>query len=135
MHSLGIAVMVPPNFNVETGTFDEPQLLDTEGRPILNVEEMDIFELARLRGTTVGQLKELMNNHDALIKDQTKLSSVTGQKHTKREYEKLKVISIGDVVKSSGTKAIERQFVDTDLEGILKVEKKKTKNEFKFCFS
>jgi len=56
LKSLGMEVLMPPTFNVETGLFEEPKILDSQGR-VINEEEMDVFELARIRGTTVGKLR------------------------------------------------------------------------------
>ena len=58
MGGLGIEVMLPPTFNIDTGKFDDPVFLDKNGNPI-NEEEMDIFELAALRKLPVSALKEL----------------------------------------------------------------------------
>ena len=62
MKSLGIELYVAPSFNIQTGNFDPPKIIDADGREIKE-EDMDIFELAKLRGTTVNKLKEL--NSDA----------------------------------------------------------------------
>jgi hypothetical protein len=48
MGSLGLEVMLPPNFNPESGGFDQPPLVDEHGQPI-DEAQMDIFELARRR--------------------------------------------------------------------------------------
>ena len=51
MQSLGLDMFVAPEFNIETGKFEERKILDSNGLPIIvNEAEMDIFELARLKG-------------------------------------------------------------------------------------
>lgn len=58
IRSLGLEVLLPPTYNIDRGVFEEPKLLDVSGSPV-NLEEIDVFELALLRGTTVSGLKEL----------------------------------------------------------------------------
>jgi hypothetical protein len=50
MKSLGLDVFLPPTFNIETGKFDEPKLLNPVTGQAVNVDEADIFELALMRG-------------------------------------------------------------------------------------
>ncbi len=69
MNSLGLDIILPPTFNVETGKFDDPKLLDEFGVP-LNEADMDIFELARLRGTSVHGLKEFYEAEESAKQNQ-----------------------------------------------------------------
>ena len=50
---------------------------------------------------------------------------LSGQKHAKRDYEKFKTMSMGQIVTLTREKKTQRKFEDENLEGILKVEKKK----------
>lgn len=51
MQSLGLNMYVAPEFNIETGRFEEGKILDSNGLPVIvNEAEMDIFELAHLKG-------------------------------------------------------------------------------------
>jgi hypothetical protein len=63
IRSLGLEVMLPPTYNIDKGVFEEPKLLDSKGKDI-NYDEIDVFELAKLRGTNVTGLKELMNDRN-----------------------------------------------------------------------
>ena len=56
MKGLGIELYLPPTFNIDTGRYEEPKLFDEQGKP-LDESEMDVFELARLRGTSINDLK------------------------------------------------------------------------------
>ena len=69
IRGLGLDLIVPPTYNIEKGAFDEPKLLDRSGAPV-NLEEIDVFELARLRGTNVSNLKELKSNYNARLEAQ-----------------------------------------------------------------
>ena len=60
---------MPPTYNLENGIIEEPKLLDRSGTPV-NLDEIDVFELARLRGTSVGNLKELMSERNQRIEEQ-----------------------------------------------------------------
>lgn len=66
IRSLGLDVLLPPTYNIERGVFEEPKLLDRTGAPV-NLEEIDVFELAFLRGTTVSGLKELKSDYNARL--------------------------------------------------------------------
>jgi hypothetical protein len=59
-------VLLPPTYNIDRGVFEEPKLLDMTGTPV-NLEEIDVFELALLRGTTVSGLKELKSEYNARL--------------------------------------------------------------------
>jgi hypothetical protein len=93
MKGLGLELLMPPTFNVETGVFEEPKVVDSKGN-FVNEEEMDIFELSRIRGVPVGQLRTMMSDSQKKAVDQNRLTSLTGQKHTKKDYEKLKNIDV-----------------------------------------
>lgn len=62
MKSLGMELFMPPTFNVETGTFDDPQYVDARGN-VLSEDDMDVFDLARIKGTTVSKLKQMDKNY------------------------------------------------------------------------
>jgi hypothetical protein len=64
IRNLGLEVLTPPTYDLEKGVLVEPKTLDSSGKPV-NLEEIDVFELARLRGTHVGNLRELMNDRNA----------------------------------------------------------------------
>lgn len=97
MKGLGLEVYLPPTFNIETGKFEEPKLYDENGK-MLDENEMDVFELARRRGTTVSGLKEMMNDEVLIDKSTGMQKHLTGQKHTKRDYERLKTMNIHEIV-------------------------------------
>jgi hypothetical protein len=59
MKSLGLELYLPPTYNVETGKFEEPKYLDPATGLYINESDMDVFELARLRGTSIKGVKEL----------------------------------------------------------------------------
>lgn len=62
VNSLGLDLFIPPTYNMETGVFEEPKIIDARtGNPI-DLAEADVFELARLRGTSIKGVKELMND-------------------------------------------------------------------------
>ncbi len=69
LRGLGLEMMMPPTFNIEKGIIEEPRLLDRTGKPV-NLDEIDVFELAQLRGTNVSGLKELMNDRNQRIEEQ-----------------------------------------------------------------
>lgn len=118
MKSLGIEPMLPPTFNPETGQFDEPVLRDEEGK-LLNVEEMDVFELAARRGVSV---KELLNDKQSLDSTQ---SNFEAPRHQKKDYERLKQLGMLDIMKLTHEVKQQKKFEDDSLKGIVKVEKKK----------
>ena len=66
IRNLGLEVLTSPTYDVDKGVINEPKTLDTSGQPV-NLDEIDVFELARLRGTTVRGLRELMNDRNARI--------------------------------------------------------------------
>jgi hypothetical protein len=58
---------------METGVFEEPKIIDAcTGLPI-DLAEADVFELARLRGTSIMGVKELMNEQNKAVADQRDL--------------------------------------------------------------
>lgn len=124
LRGLGLEMMMPPTFNIEKGIIEEPRLLDRTGKPV-NLDEIDVFELAQLRGTNVSGLKELMNDRNQRIEEQKEHYRLTGQKHTKKDYEKLKAMSMTDVMALAKEDKRVQKFEDSSLEGIVKVEKKK----------
>ena len=79
IRSLGLDVMLPPMYDIERGvvTSENKGLVDSTGKP-LNLDEMDVFELARLRGTSVSNLKELMNDRNARLEEQKEQLRLTG---------------------------------------------------------
>lgn len=126
MKGLGLDLYLPPTFNVETGKFDEPKLIDENGN-VVNEDEMDIFELARLRGVSVRKLTELNTEADSINNNQQIQKHFTGQKHTKKDYDRLKVLQINEIVNKTKEERVARKYSDESLggEGIVKVEKKK----------
>lgn len=78
IRSLGLEVMLPPTYNVDKGVFEEPKLLDPRSGAPVDLEEIDVFELARLRGTNVTGLKELMNDRNQRIEEQKEHYRLTG---------------------------------------------------------
>ena len=55
--------MLPSYYNIDTGRFDlktNEKFTDKDGNPIKE-EDMDIFEIARLRGVHLNELEELMS--------------------------------------------------------------------------
>ena len=91
IENLGLDSVMPSYYNIDTGKFDRKKevFLDEDGNP-LNEADMDIFELARRRGVSLKELEELMN--DTQIEEVRKQQKK--QKHTKKDYEKLKTLSI-----------------------------------------
>ena len=69
VQSLGLDIYLPPTYNLTTGRFEEPTILDAKTGLPINPEEADVFELARLRGTSIRGVKELMNDHKKLESD------------------------------------------------------------------
>ena len=59
MKGLGLDLYLPPTYNVETGQFEEPKYLDPATGLYIKESDMDVFELARLRGTSIRDVKEL----------------------------------------------------------------------------
>lgn len=59
--SLGLDLFIPPTYNMETGFFEEPKIIDARTGLPIDLGEADVFELARLRGTSIQGVKELMN--------------------------------------------------------------------------
>ena len=49
MKDLNLGFVMPPTYNVESGKFEEPKLVNGKEE-----DDMDIFELARMKGITVG---------------------------------------------------------------------------------
>ena len=94
------------------------------GTPV-NLEEIDVFELALLRGTTVSGLKELKSDFNARLEAQQENLKLTGQKHTKKDYEKLKSMNLNDVVRLTKEERRVQNFEDQSLDTVVKVEKKK----------
>lgn len=118
-------MILPPNFNIETGRFDEPKLIDQYGN-VVNEDEMDVFELARLKGVKVTQLKQLMPTEKAKQQDESQLTNVTGQKHSKKDYDKLKKMDIHEVIMMTKEERVRKAFKDESIaKDIVKIEKKK----------
>jgi hypothetical protein len=46
---------------METGVFEEPKIIDARTGLPIDLADADVFELARLRGTSIMGVKELMN--------------------------------------------------------------------------
>ena len=125
MQSLGLDIVLPPTYNIEKGVFEEPKLLDASGTPI-NLDEIDVFELARLRGnSSIAGLKELMNDRNARIEEGKEQARLSGQKHAKKDYDRLKKMSMHDVMLLTKEERRVQKFEDPSLDGIVKVEKKK----------
>ena len=121
---------------METGFFEEPKIIDARTGLPIDLGEADVFELARLRGTSIQGVKELMNEQNKFVADQKDQHLVTGQKHSKKDYEKLKKITMGDVFNMTQEERVVKKFDENDpeLAQIIKVQKKKkvvkrTKNE------
>ena len=125
--SLGLDLFIPPTYNMETGVFEEPKIIDARTGLPIDLAEADVFELARLRGTSIMGVKELMNEQNKAVADQRDLQSVTGQRHSKKDYEKLKKITMGDVFNMTQEEKIVKKFDENDPEiaKIVKVQKKK----------
>ena len=68
VQSLGLEIYLPPTYNFNSGKFEEATILDAKTGLPINPEEADVFELARLRGTNIRGVKELMNDK---VKQQT----------------------------------------------------------------
>jgi hypothetical protein len=62
VNSLGLDLFIPPTYNLETGAFEEPKILDARTGLPIDLNDADVFELARLRGTSIQGVKELMND-------------------------------------------------------------------------
>lgn len=78
------------------------------------------------RGTRVSGLKEMMTE-DALIDKNTGMQKhLTGHKHTKKDYDRLKSISVNELVAKTKEERVSKRFEDESIDGIMKVEKKKT---------
>jgi hypothetical protein len=124
---LGLDLFIPPTYNMETGVFEEPKIIDARTGLPIDLAEADVFELARLRGTSIMGVKELMNEQNKAVADQRDLQSVTGQRHSKKDYEKLKKITMGDVFNMTQEEKIVKKFDENDPEiaKIVKVQKKK----------
>ena len=118
MKSLGLEVLLPPTFNLATGKFDEPALLDESGQ-VLDEHEMDVFELARLRGSSVNKLRVMNETAE-------EAAAKRGQRHSKKDYEKLKQLSMADIVAMAKEEKTYKPYQDDQLDGIVKVEKKKS---------
>lgn len=126
LKSLNLELFLPPTFNVETGKFDEPKYLDTATGLYINESDMDVFELARMRGTTIRGVKELMNDKYVIEQDRKVQESLSGQRHTKKDYERLKKMSMGEVINLTREERKTAKFEeDPELKSIVKVEKKK----------
>jgi hypothetical protein len=112
---------------METGVFEEPKIIDARTGLPIDLAEADVFELARLRGTSIMGVKELMNKQNKAVADQRDLQSLTGQRHSKKDYEKLKKITMGDVFNMTQEEKIVKKFDENDPEiaKIVKVQKKK----------
>lgn len=118
MQSLGLEVLLPPTFNIATGKFDEPALLDESGQA-LNEHEMDVFELARLRGSSVNKLRVMTETAE-------EAAAKRGQRHSKKDYDKLKQLTMGDIIAMAKEEKTYKPYADEQLDGIVKVEKKKS---------
>ncbi len=127
IENLQLETVLPSNYNIETGNFDKDKkkdvFLDENGNQI-KAEDMDIFELARQRGVTPRELEELMNDTEIdLIRKQQKK-----QKHSKKDYDKLKKMSIGDICGLTDEEPIVRKFEEESHDlpsGMVKIERKK----------
>lgn len=86
---------------------------------------MDVFELALMRGTDIRGVKELMRDRTLIKEEHNQQRQVSGQKHTKKDYEKLKEMSMDDVMRMTRQEKKQTKFQDDELAGIVKVEKKK----------
>lgn len=125
MKSLGMELLMPPTFNVETGTFDDPQYVDARGN-VLSEDDMDVFDLARIKGTTVSKLKQMDKNYNRQVEEDAKLVNSTGQRHSKKDYDKLNSISIHNIVMSTNQRNVKKAFEDDTIhKEIVKIEKKK----------
>lgn len=118
MKSLGLELYLPPTFNLETGRYDDPKLLDEQGKP-LDESEMDVFELARMRRTSINDLRVMNETPE-------QAEARKSQRHSKKDYEKLKSMSMGDILAMAKEQKTYKEFQDDQLQGIVKVEKKKT---------
>ncbi len=125
MKGLGLDMYLPPTFNVETGKFDDPKLLDETGLE-LNEDEMDIFDLARRRGSKINDLKVMAGaTPDTIELAKLRQSQLSGQKHAKKDYERLKSMTINEVVLMTREDRRKQEFQDESLKGIVKIEKKR----------
>ena len=112
---------------METGSFEEPKIIDARTGLPIDPNDADVFDLARLRGTSIQGVKELMNEQNKVVADQRDLHSMTGQRHSKKDYEKLKKITMGDVFNMTQEEKVVKKFDENDpeLASIVKVQKKK----------
>lgn len=79
---------------------------------------MDIFELASRRNVSVNALMQGSDSASAI--------EARGQRHSKRDYESLKTMTIKEIVMMTGEKQVKKPFEDDSLaKGMVKVEKKK----------
>ncbi len=127
VNSLGLDMYMPPTYNIEKGVFEEPRIIDARTGQAINLDEADVFELARLRGTTIQNVKELMNDQNKYNAEQKDQQSNSGQKHSKKEYEKLKKMTMGDVINMTKEEMVIKKFEENDpaLASMVKVQKKK----------
>ena len=125
--SLDLDLFIPPTYNMEKGEFEEPKIIDARTGVAINIDDADVFELARLRGTGIRGVKELMNNNSQVSVDQKDQTQLTSQKHTKKDYERLKKMTMNDVLQMTKEEIIIKKYEETDpqLAGIVKVQKKK----------
>ena len=108
MKGLGLDVFLPPTFNIETGKFDEPKLLNPVTGQVVDVDEADIFELALMRGQRVGKLQDLESKEN--VRAHQDSYSKTGQKHSKKDYERVNKMSLMEIVNLSKEERIRKEF-------------------------
>lgn len=63
IRGLGLEHLLPPTYNLETITPQKPKPAPQLPANV-NLDEVDVFELAKMRGTNVYGLRELMNERD-----------------------------------------------------------------------
>ena len=89
---------------------------------------MDIFLLAKLKGTRVEDLDELRSEDEL---ESLRRKHNRGQKFSKRDYEALKTLTPIDVIKMSETQKIQKEYTDDLIggENIIKIEKRNPKRK------
>lgn len=70
---------------------------------------MDIFELAKIKGKRVEDLDELKSEEEL---DKLRRQYNRAQKHSRKDYEKLKTLSIIDIIKMSETTRVKKKYTD-----------------------
>lgn len=119
LQSLGMEAFISPEYkpkileDTEKNMNGNQVYLD-ENNQAIKPEDMDIFELARHKGTRIAELDELKSDEEL---DYLRRAENRGQKHSKREYEQLKNLSIIDILKMSETTRVQKKYTDDLIQG------------------